>query len=88
MYEIAGEMGYLTGQPYHVDHVVPLKATFPGSRKRSASGLHAQDNLMVIPGRDNVRKSSKFEPRTIDEESGIDAARGLLYMTRKELGLN
>ena len=85
-YQIAGEIGQITGIPHHVHHTVPLSGRMPGSRKRSASGLHSQDNLMVIPGSQNVRESNKFLPGDVPEGTGIEAARSLLEEVLKSQG--
>jgi hypothetical protein len=52
-YELAALRTKIFGFPWHVDHVIPL-------RGRIASGLHVPNNLQVIPGRDNIRKSNQF----------------------------
>lgn len=40
---------------HHVDHAVPLKSS-------KVCGLHVQDNLRVIPAKDNIAKSNRFWP--------------------------
>ena len=43
------------GTEWHVDHIVPLKSPL-------VCGLHCEDNLQVIPGKDNAKKSNKYWP--------------------------
>lgn len=50
-YKLAQKMTEETGIPYEVDHIKPL----------SKGGLHHQDNLQVITGKENRRKGSKYE---------------------------
>lgn len=44
-----------TGTPWHVDHIVPLKS-------KLVCGLHWEDNLRVIPARDNQKKNNTWWP--------------------------
>lgn len=61
VYEEAARMTKATGIPHHVDHIVPLKATCPITRKRNASGLHIPANLQIIPAADNLSKNCWFD---------------------------
>lgn len=52
-YELAALRTKLFGFVWHVDHVIPLQG-------KLVSGLHTPYNLQVIPGRDNMSKSNRF----------------------------
>ena len=51
-YKERNAMSALTGIPHHVDHVIPLNGD-------NVCGLHVQNNLRVIPARDNMRKKNQ-----------------------------
>lgn len=53
IYKQAKFMSELTGESYHVDHIVPLK-------HHLVCGLHCEFNLRSIPAKDNYKKNNKF----------------------------
>jgi hypothetical protein len=54
MYWLARDVSITTGEPYEVDHIVPLKGA-------NICGLHVPWNLQVIPKYLNVRKGNSYE---------------------------
>jgi len=54
MYQVAAMYTKESGEPWHVDHIVPLQGT-------SVSGLHTPLNLRVIRGTENLSKKNKYE---------------------------
>ena len=53
-YALADLRSRMFGFPWHVDHTIPLRGT-------KVSGLHVPQNLRVIPGVENMRKTNKYE---------------------------
>jgi hypothetical protein len=54
LYQLAAMRNRESGQPWHVDHIIPLQGAF-------VSGLHVPNNLRVIPAVDNRRKNNLYE---------------------------
>ena len=52
VYRFARLLTTLTGIQYHVDHVIPLRGEL-------VSGLHCEDNLRIIPGKENLKKGKR-----------------------------
>ena len=53
-YKLAALQTKITGEKWHVDHIVPLQGAL-------VSGLHVPSNLMAMRGRDNISKHNNFE---------------------------
>lgn len=54
IYWLAQDLKIVTGEVYHVDHIVPLRGT-------NICGLHVPWNLQILPADLNIRKSNKME---------------------------
>jgi hypothetical protein len=52
-YDLCERREQLTGEKWHVDHVIPLCG-------RNVSGLHVWNNLAVIPAAVNLSKNNKY----------------------------
>ena len=53
-YWLADDLRRVSGEEYHVDHIVPLKG-------KDVCGLHVPWNLQVLPADLNLRKSNKYD---------------------------
>lgn len=55
IYEKAQRFMQLTGESYHVDHIVPLTSDL-------VCGLHWEGNLQILPGAENLAKHNRVWP--------------------------
>ena len=58
LYWLAKDLKAISGEDYHVDHIVPL-------RGENICGLHVPWNLQVLPADINCSKGNKFDGCTI-----------------------
>jgi len=54
MYWLAADLKRVSGESYHVDHIIPLQG-------KHVSGLHVPWNLQILPADINLRKSNSTE---------------------------
>lgn len=52
LYWLAKDLKAVSGQTYHVDHIIPLKG-------KNVCGLHVPWNLQILPSDINIRKSNR-----------------------------
>lgn len=52
-YEIAKDLQWLSEEPLHVDHIIPLQG-------KEVCGLHIAANLQILPASMNIRKGNKI----------------------------
>lgn len=57
-YWLARDLYSVTGEKYHVDHIIPLQG-------ENISGLHVPWNLQVLPADVNLAKGNRYDPDDI-----------------------
>lgn len=58
MYWLRNDLYAVTGEQYHVDHIVPLQG-------KNICGLHVPWNLQILPSDLNLLKGNKHGPRKL-----------------------
>lgn len=63
-YKLAKELRWLSEEPLHVDHIVPLQG-------KDVCGLHVPWNLQILPASENIRKGNKVADHVVKYESTV-----------------